>query len=312
MPHVTRPSHPRILRLARFLAILSLALTTALISAGPANAASHSGVLVAKANGSLYTDSLLVSKVGAVGNTLSYGIKIINTGDTLAQFNVKVTDTDSTAPAVLYTGSLVLKPLASSPDGYYTKALAPGASELLTAKVTIPDNAAASYLSRVSLYATDGTELPYQAVYLRSERTVSTGNTSYDVFAKGNNQKFVSGSRAQVANANTISATGNAQFSVKVMNNGTSPSAIHLKVYDFGYCSTLTMTAKQGLSDVTAQVADGTYRTPELKPGGSRTIKVSFKAAGACPGGIGQFAAATWEKPNQAQPNVYLVVTTAY
>lgn len=102
--------------------------------------------------------------------------------------------------AHLYDGSLLLKPLASSADGYYTKPLNPAGAQTLTLKIPVPTGTSAyRHRAVVSLYGTDGEWIDDQ-VFLAEEPAVVTGSTAADLFVKSGSQLAVGGAnRFQVA-----------------------------------------------------------------------------------------------------------------
>ncbi|HWJ11335.1 MAG TPA: hypothetical protein VNS46_18280 [Nocardioides sp.] len=241
-----------------------------------ASAASHSGDLAVKGpGGSAYTRAFAVSLVGKEGATMTYTFQVRNTGTTLAQYRLNVTDW-SGAQAQLYDGSLLLKPLASSPDGYYTKAIPAGGNQTLTLKIPIPVGTATyEHSSSISLYGTDSFLLA-QRNLIAEEPAVLAGSTTTDLFVKNGGQLAVGGAGRsfQAMTAPTISGTQVATFSA-VLQNSTGPTgSIGFHLIDDA-CDQVTV--KDGSFDVTAAARNGTYVTPPLAKLAKKTLTITVK-----------------------------------
>ncbi|MFW6867640.1 hypothetical protein ACOACQ_09650 [Nocardioides sp. CPCC 206347] len=257
-------------------------LAASLVVVPAANAASHSGLLVVKGpNGSAYTAGHAVSLAGKEGALMTYTFQVRNTGTTLAQYRINISDWTG-AQAQLYDGTLLLKPLASSPDGYYTKALPPGGNQTLTVKIPIPVGTAPyEHYSTVNLYGTDGYFI--DTVYLVAEEpAVLAGATPADLFLKNGSQLAVGGPGRfnQIVTAPTIAGTQVATFTA-TLQNSTAPSAsIGFWVEYGGPCGPV-ITVKDGAVDVTAAALAGTYLSPPLAKLGKRNLTVTVKNIGA-------------------------------
>lgn len=246
-----------------------------------ASAASHSAALVVKGpNGSAYTAGHAVSLSGKEGALMTYTFQVRNTGTTLAQYRINIQDWTG-AQAQLYDGSLLLKPLASSPDGYYTKALPPAGSQTLTVKIPIPVGTAPyEHYSTVNLFGTDGFFI--DSVYLVAEEpAVLTGATPADLFLKNGSQLAVGGPGRfnQIVTAPTIAGTQVATYTV-TLQNSTAPSAsIGFWLEYAGACGPV-ITVKDGALDVTAASRAGTYLSPPLAKLGKRNLTITVKNIG--------------------------------
>lgn len=242
-----------------------------------ASAASHSGDLAVKGpGGSAYTRAFAVSLVGKEGATMTYTFQVRNTGTTLAQYRLNVTDW-SGAQAQLYDGSLLLKPLASSPDGYYTKAIPAGGSQTLTLKIPIPvGTAQVEHYSGITLYGTDGYYIASRNL-IAEEPAVLTGSTATDLFVKQGGQLAVGGAgRYQAVTAPTISGTQSATFTATLQNSTGPTASIGFQVFnDESPCGQVTV--KDGSVDVTAAALNGTYQTPPLAKLGKRNLTITVK-----------------------------------
>lgn len=296
--------------LARFVLGMVAALATALLAVPPATAASHDGLLLVKGvGGSAYTNSYLISQPGKEGATLSYSFQVRNTGTTLAQYRINVLD-DTDLEAQLYDGTLLLKPLASSPDGYYTKAIPAGGNQALTVKVVVPAGTPTyQHYSRIQLAATDGSFLDYFYV-IAEEPAVLTGSTATDLFVKQGGQAALGGSGHdfQILTAPTISGTTAATFSAVLQNSSAAPSVIGFHLYSYQGCST-AVTVKDGSLDVTAAALAGTYVTPSLAKAAKKTLTITFKNLGGCT--FDQWYAASKAGPSQQQVST-LQINRAY
>lgn len=250
-------------------------LLSALLLASPSSAASHSGDLVIKGPGTLYSgDGAIVSEAAAVGAAVRFELKVVNTGTTLAQYNIRVVQTGLPATADLYSGSLALTPLSSSPDGYYTSPMAPGKSQAFVLKVTIPAGSAqGSAATHVVLFSTDGHVLGN--VLAQTEvKAPTNGTTPTDIFAKQGSQSYVGGSvSAQMSTSPALKVGGSAAFTVKLQNDG--PTSTTVRGYAIATLGCAIVTIKDGVTDVTAGVLGDSYATPVLAIHEARTLKVT-------------------------------------
>jgi hypothetical protein len=267
--------------------VLVAGVVTFLTSSSPAGAASHSGALQVKGPGSTYAPmGSSVTLAAAAGTAVTFGLKVVNTGPGTAQFRVEVHQSVlATATVVVTAGSLNVTPLASS-DGYYTNPIAAGGNQLLTVKVTRPAGSPQSaYNTFAYLYATDGTYLGID--YLTTNvQAPAKGTTALDLFARNGSQPFIGGSYSgQTATSPAIATGASTQFTVKLQNDGTVAGKIGLLM---GYSdpescghASFPFTVKDGFTDVTA-AAKGSYLTPTLAVGASRTLTVTVKNNGGC------------------------------
>lgn len=252
------------------------------IAAAPAGAASTSAELQVKGpSGSSFTSGDMVSQVGKEGTALTFTVQVKNTGTDLAQYRVNVQGY-GVQPTV-YDGSLALTPLTNS-DGFYTKPLAAGKTQVLTVKFTIPvgdpaySNDVAVYLYSTNYYYID------QATLRGEEAAAAGGVSAADMFVKAGSQLAVGGTRDnQIATHTTVSPTTTATYTVTLQNNGTYPNSIVFQLYDYG-CGYTTV-VKDGTVVVTAAAMAGTYQTPVLAKAAKRTLTVTVKpTATACAG----------------------------
>jgi hypothetical protein len=257
------------------------ALLGALLVASPSSAASHSGALLVKGPGSVYSGSgALVSEAVSAGATDKFELKVVNTGTTPAQYNVKVVQSGTPADVSLYTGTLVLTPFSSSPDGYYTAPIAPGKSLALVLKVAVPAGTPQGTTQvTVALYSTDG--LPLGFVQAQTNVKAPTyGTTATDVFVRQGSQPYVGGSLdSQIATSPAVDVGGSAVFSVKLQNDGPVPASVRGYAVPVSECATFTIT--DGTTDVTAAMAGNLYATPVLDVHASKAFKVTITRTGA-------------------------------
>jgi hypothetical protein len=267
-------------------AVTAAVMTTGVI-ASPAMAASHQGRLQLKGVGPRYSGpGTVVSEAVAAGATDQFAVQVVNTGSTVAQFNIRIVGYGLAAKSDLYSGSSLLTPLASSPEGYYTVVLAPGKAQTFALKVVVPKGTPQGTIKNaVSLYATDGTALGGTSIALTETKAPTYGNTVEDVYARQGSQAWVGdanpGNRleGQTASAPALVVGGKAVFSVKVQNDGASPNP-YVGIYGFSpagiSCSTFTI--MDGTRDVTAEMTDlGLwYEVPTLGVHESKTFTVTF------------------------------------
>ena len=264
------------------------------LGAQPAAAASQTGELrVRGPGGTAYTKSAFNSQVGSVGATLTYTFEVVNTDTTVAQYHLFVQD-DVNVPSSLYDGSLFLTPLASSPDGYYTKALAPGGAQPLTLKVKVPASVGGqhAYTTNIYLYSTDGNFIT-NLVLFHNEAAPMPQTTPYDMYTKNGSQKAIGWSlnHTQILTAGTISATGTATFTVTLQNDGVGPARIYFGIADSGSCGNMTVTVKDNTTNVTTAAFNGVYVTPLLAHAAKKNLTVSVKSSSnLCPDGVWSIA----------------------
>lgn len=269
-----------------------LVLLASVLTASPSSAASTGGKLLIKGPGSVYSSSnanvppyAYVSENVGPGATDQFELQVKNTGETLAQFNLKLFNFGPLpATADLYTGSVFLTPLAQGPDGYYTAPIQPGKTQALTLKVKIPAGSPqGSEIVGITLNSTDGTFIT--GAYAQTDVKAPTyGTSNHDVFFKQGSQAFVGGSvDDQVATSPALALNGSAAFSVKLQNDGATPTTIRGGLGGGApHCSTIVV--KDGTTDVTAAVLAGTYTTPVLAVHGAKTLAVTVKrTAASCP-----------------------------
>lgn len=252
-------------------------LLTAFVGSGASSAASQSGELRIKGPGSLYSgDDSVVSEAVAAGTVDTFELLVVNKGTTLAQYNIQVTQSGVPATAELYSGTLLLSPLASGPDGYYTAPIASGKTQALTLKIKIPlGTPQSSATAAVRLFSTDGNVL--STVNARTEIKAPTyGTTAADLFLRQGAQPFIGGSViGQLATAPAINVGGSAAFTFKLQNDGAVPAAVQGQAYVYADCATFVI--KDGAVDVTAAFIAGTYVTPVLAVRTARTLTMTFK-----------------------------------
>jgi hypothetical protein len=263
-------------------ALCALLLSVLTLTPTQANAASTAGTLQLKGPGSTYSPtSTYTSLAVSAGNTATFSIKVVNTGSSQAQFNVRLASIGLASTVGLFAGSLGVTPLAESEDGYFTNPIAGGGSQVMTLKVTPPAGSPqGSTHTYVYLYTTSGTFLGTVEVWTNVSAPTH-GTSSYEVFARNGTQPYIGGSYStQSASAPPIGTGASVGFNVKLQNDGPGATKIGFRLDDFG-CGAFTATVKDGLTDVTAAALAGTYRTPAaLNPGASRTLTVTVKNLG--------------------------------
>jgi hypothetical protein len=247
----------------------------------PATAASHQGRIQIKGVGSYYSGpNAVVSEVVARGTTDQFEVQVVNTGSTLAQYNIRVQTSGMSVTTGLYAGPLSLTPLAAGPDGYYTAPIAPGKTQSFILKAAVPKAAQrwTEAVNTLSLTATDGTLLDSSEA--RTDAAAPTYGTSpWDLYGKQGAQQWVGAtvSPQSTMSAPAIKVGGSAVFSVKLQNDSNSPSVIDVSMYPGAPSSCSSVTVLDGKVDVTETIGRDVYLTPVLAPHASKTLTVTFK-----------------------------------
>jgi hypothetical protein len=254
-----------------------LILFGSVLSPSPGWAASQEGAILIKGPGSVYSGpSAYVSENVAAGSTDQFELQVKNTGRTLAQYNIKILTDGLPAVVDLYSGTLLLSPLPLTSDGYYTNAIPAGKTQALTLKVKIPAGSPqGSAVIAFGLYSTDGNYL--SDAYAQTDVKAPTyGTSGHDIFAKQGSQALVGGSvNNQVMTSPALAYNASATYSVKLQNDGPSPTAIVGSATWFPSCASLLV--KDGVTDVTASFLAGTYTTPVLAVHAAKTLTVTLK-----------------------------------
>jgi hypothetical protein len=262
--------------------LLLLILAAALVPS-PGYAASHEGRLQLKGPGSLYSGpDTMISEAVSAGQTATFEVQVVNTGSTLAQYNLRTTESGLPADSQLFAGALGLTPLASSPEGYYTQPLQPGKAQTFTLKVTMPASSPqGTAIVLLTLFATDGTFLggSYALTEIKAPRY---GASSASVFARQGFQPWVGGSTlsSQATTSPAVKPGSTASFKVKLQNDGSAPAAIHASMSRSLACGDFV--ARDGSTDVTAALLFGSYATPVLGVHEARTLTVVFTRSPTC------------------------------
>lgn len=272
-------------------AFAALGLVGALLMAvPPAGAASYDGVLGIKNAGSLYagTDEsgivhgAYASQAVAPGATASYSVEVLNKGTSAGQFAVHVTN--------LYVGTVKLlvsnvdvTALATGFPGWVTNVLAPGKTQLITVKYTIPVGSGPGTNDNfdIELWSPDHSGYFGSVEVIGCVKT-TTGTTSHDAFATTAGQQSVAGG---VSTAATIKVNGTATFSIHIKNDTAVPTSVSLSEYAAFTCgSSFVAKGKVGSTDISGAL-NGAYQTPVLGKGQSITVSFAVKNTAAAPTG---------------------------
>jgi hypothetical protein len=275
------------------LAFLAALLVSALLVARPnvAVAASTAGALQIRGVGTTYLEGGTASLAVAPGRTATYWIKVVNRGTSLAQFKLKTNAFDNPSTYVLLSGRMDLKPLSASSDGVVTEPIPAGESVLYRLNVTLPANAnpVGRAIATVDLLSLTDAGIQ-QVVAATQVPAPAKGTTSADLFVRAaTSEPFVGGSYYALAMGTPLKPGASTTMTVRLQNDGTSPSTIAL-VMNQNYCAdTFPITVKDGSTDVTAAVMEPgtTYVTPSLAVGAKRDLKVTFKRTDADPNCVG-------------------------
>ncbi|KAA1419085.1 hypothetical protein F0U44_11535 [Nocardioides humilatus] len=252
----------------------------------PAEAVNLDGRLQVKGPGSVYTVSgATVSLATSPGKGVTFSLKVVNTGTSVAQYNVKVfADSHLTVEAT--TGSLRLTPLAVGPDGYFTAPIEPGAAQTIALKTTpIAGTTQTSLLTQVFLYATNNTSNLSQVILDTEIRAPKSSGNGYALYAHNGSQPFVGGDvSAQIATAPALKLGQTASYKVRLKNDSASSTEIGLYLDNVASCNAYySTTVKAGSVDVTADAVSGHYVTPSLAPGKYKELTVAIKYVALAP-----------------------------
>lgn len=256
------------------------------VATPPASATSYDGVLGVKgASSGPYagTDETgidiagIVSLAVAPGGTAAFPLEVLNNGSAVAQYAVNFAQSYPTT-AKLMLGSTDVTSFANGFPGFVTTALAPGKTQTLSLKVTMPSTAQPEdqYNLTVNLYKPDG------SVFLGSVRVfvgikTTTGATGHDLFVTTSGQQSV---RAGLEAAATIKLNGTATFTLKLQNDSATPQSISLAAFTGFPCSdsSFLATFTVGSSTITGDVFASNYSTPVLAKGKSTTVLLHVKS----------------------------------
>lgn len=286
--------HARGRRSLRWVLAAVLIATGLTAFASSANAAGgEQGLLLLKGPGSVYAGpNSFASLSVAAGTAASFGFEVKNTGPTTAQFNIQVslrgTTCSSPCPptTVVQTGSLIVTQLAAGPNGYFTAPIAPGAVATYTLKVT--PNKTGTLPGDLIIYDLQLADTAGTALGLASSAAVnvtrSKGTGAADQFVSASGTPSTSGkdqSLFGLATAPSVAIDKAFSFSVKLMNDGPSPTQIPYQLYEVQSCETyfpIKVTQPAGFGhtvDVSTAVNNGTYQTATLAHGASVTLTVT-------------------------------------
>jgi hypothetical protein len=267
-------SRPR--RLSGIILATVVAGTAAIIGGIPPAQALPVGQLYSKGTGSLYARVDVISLgviPGEGAKTWSY--KVVNPGPTSQRFDVGLDNISAGVTASLsVNGGLVSAP-------YSTPVLAPGASQVVTLKMRLAAGLPqGTYLARVTLSDPEFGLL--HSSWAAADATYQQGNTSHDLLMRTGTQPFVGGSNTQYETASTLRTGTSATFVLRLQNSGPAPARIYAQLFKAGYfCpGKFSVAVRQGLSNVTSAVRDGSYSVL-LAPGGRKDLMMTVKLTGA-------------------------------
>lgn len=269
---------PRKRSLVLSVVISMLCATVGVGSADRASAASFDALLEIRGPGSTYAGpGGYGSLVVGAGDTATYLIKVVNTGSATSQYRIQNFFFNNPAVTKMTLGTTDVTSLVGSSDGVFTPPIPANESVTYKLRVTLPDDSPrGSALIETRLFTTEGTQLHgvFANTFLEAPKK---GTTSWDLFARAGSDQFVGGSIGEQAFAAPIRAGRTGSFTLRLQNDGTSPSTIGLKIAYSATCTNaFPMTVKDGAKDVTALTTAGTYVTPSLAAGRHRNLRVSF------------------------------------
>jgi len=246
-----------------------------------AAAAEQTGLLQLKGIGSTFAGSpAIVSLAAAPGATATYAGRIYNNGSEGGQYQMHMVQDGLPSKVVVTVGSLTVTKYAFSELGYFTPPIEPAKTLAFTVKVTPPAGSPqGTHTIEVDLWSpTSG--LSQTGVIVTNVKPVK-GTTGYDLYARNGTQPFIGGSfSGQFASAPSIKVGGSATYTVRLENDGKTPTTIGLRLANAGfiYCDdAFPVTVKDGIIDVTTAVLAGSYVTPVLAAGAHRDLVVTIK-----------------------------------
>lgn len=251
------------------------------VGALPAGAADQTGLLQLKGIGSYYAgDPAIVSLAANPAVTATYYGRIYNNGSDGGQYVLHMRQDGVPSSVVVTMGSLNVTKYVFSDIGYFTAPVEPGKTLTFTVKVTPPAGSAqGTHLIGVDLWSP--TSAMYESGVILTNVKPIKGSTGFDLYARNGSQPFIGGSiNEQMASAPSIRVGGSAAYTVRLENDGKTPTTIGLRIENADLVScddAFPLTVKDGLVDVTAAVLGGNYVTPVLAAGAHRDLVVTIK-----------------------------------
>ena len=260
--------------------VVGLVAVGIVVGGKPAGAASMDGQLRIHATGSIYAGpDAIIAVPTAIGGVATYSLAVVNKGTSLAQFDVTVTPPDGSNVTVA-SGSVFTTPLALSSDGYFTKPIAPGKSEILTMKVTTPAGTGKHDLlfGTVQLWSTNH-DFINQVEFVNTVKATAGASTNDIVTTATGSASVVAEPgpfSTTVTSAQPVKRGGAAVYSVKLQNDGATAAQIHGTLSHDPFCD-YGVVAKVGSVDVTNQLLAGTYTTPLLAHAKFTTLTITVR-----------------------------------
>jgi hypothetical protein len=298
--------------------LVCIATVLALLAVAPAaEAANTAGRLQVKGPGSVYAVNGATVSLATVPQTaVTYSVKVVNTGATTAQYNLKVF-ADSQLTVAASTGSLNLTSLAVGPDGYFTAPIAGGAAQTISFKLTpAAGTPQTSLITYVQLYATDGSTVLGQVILQTEIAAPASSGSGYALYARNGSQKYVGGAVSdQLASAPVLKVGSTATYKVRLKNDSLAGTQIGFILTNASSCGAYyTTTVKAGTLNVTAAATSGSYVTPALAPGQFKELTVSIKYVALAPPSCKQTFRVAWSKIGSTlltEVSAYLMVHAA-
>lgn len=229
------------------------------------------GVMLVKGPGSAYAPSLYASLSAPRGQTVKYGLKIVNTGANQAQYRVTL-NWDPALYGGLYDGSTLLYK-----QKYWTPPIAPGKSKILTVKVAANTSAPQDlYAIDVDLYSAADDDYLESHLLLLNVAAPAKGTGAYDELIKNGAQKYIGGSvSGEVMSAPAVKPGGSASYTVRLQNDTTTANVIIVRA-TAPSCAGVSAKWTSGTADITDLVQSGSIGW-QLNPGAHRDLKVTLR-----------------------------------
>ncbi|KAA1418796.1 hypothetical protein F0U44_09910 [Nocardioides humilatus] len=274
-------------RLAPALAFLLSCCLVGLPASPAAAEAAETAQLIVKAKGSGYSGLRDFAGIVGVavkrGGTATYQARVVNYGDTAAHFVLRLEAAFMPATRTVKADNHDITATIQSVAGYTTPLIEPGDYLQLSLKVTpdedeppTPVDAAAT---QIGVLSTEDVLVSSGAFYTMI-KAPAHGTSGAEVYARQGSQPYVGGEEPGYFTTSPVVRPGSTTtIKVKFQNDGVDAHQIRGGL-NFYNPDCFDITAKQGRTDITADLEASTYVTPQLAPGKSVAIKLRVHWAG--------------------------------
>jgi hypothetical protein len=256
---------------------------TGIVGLAPVAQASSAGAeFLIKGTGSVYTPAAMETHVlllpDSPGSSVSFAVKLVNTGTSTAQFKLLAGDDGGGTPTWTVAG-VTANGLIDTNDGYYTPAIAAGKSIAITVKMTLNNPRARFFNTEMEVWSSDGSTLFDGGSFYALAKAPSAATGPDQIFVKNGSSAYVGGpDNVFGAEGPALAPGASTTFTAHVVNGGNHADVIQVAISD--KCTNYAIDVKAGSADVTTAVLGGTYRTSSLAAGGGHqdlTVKVTYR-----------------------------------